>query len=413
MLWDGLDTMKPFTVTATKKEVEPVVMGTVHIGDDTETVTTTTTVAQGSTVKAVAEPEDGYIFIKWVDASGTEISKESELDIHLYKNLDLTAQFAKQGGVEDAVSFDLSADKQFVKVGSGQTVTMTVSNVSDASGNPVKYSASDITWSCDDSNVTVENGVVSLGSGFTLGDEASKTITITAKINNIPKTFAILVNGADYFENFSSYTAGTTYVGVSGTNGILSNGSNPYSGLTVSAGGANGTGGNITPIATGNNFGYYSAGFNRDGYALTFNPAKAITRMKFDAAFGAQTWAGGTPSARGTDAVTLTVGNLVITATPSNTDKTTSTALTDSLAVTITDGTNTKTAESSLKQLGWATYLITVGENNAVTVTITPAGGEAETITGLTLSADATSAVFSGSKTASFGIDNIELTWAE
>ncbi len=212
--------------------------------------------------------------------------------------------------------------------------------------------------------------------------------------------YANMVYGEDF-----SYAAGSAIIGVNETNGIVSNSNTPYSGMTVSVGGENKTGGNVSPIAANNNFGYYSAGFNK-GYTLTYNPAKKITKIAFDAALGAQTWAGrDAGSARGNDVVTLTIGNLVITATPSSTAET----------VTITDGAtdNTKTAASALTPLGWARYEIEVGAANAVTVKITPAGGATETITGLTLSADATTAVFTGSKTASFAVDNFEIYSAE
>jgi hypothetical protein len=224
MLWDGLDTMKPFTVTATKKVVEPEVLGTVHIGDDTETVTTTTTVAQGSTVKAVAVPEENCIFVKWVDASGTTISTESEIDLRLYKDLDLTAQFAKQGGVEDIVSFNVTGDKQYVKAGEAQTVNMTVSNVFDETGNPVKYSASDVTWSCDEPGITVENGVVTLTTSVNIGTDLIKKVPIKATINNITKTYELSLYGYDSYEGFDTTTGAWDFTGDGGaavTDGYL------------------------------------------------------------------------------------------------------------------------------------------------------------------------------------------------
>lgn len=398
------DALPKYTVTVAPSDAT---MGTVAVKDadgasaelDINTVVTVT-----------AEANDGHAFLGWFDEKGKKVSDDVEYTFRLRGDTTLTASFVKEATVADIKTFDLSADKEYVKIADDAAVTMQVSNAKAADGAPVfKMTNADFTWYTDEAGVDIdENGVVTFTDAFDAGDGVKK-IKIDGTINEVTRSYTITAHLADYYNDFAQ-KAGTVIVGVNGTNGIISNSDRPYSGLSVSVGGDNGSGGNITPIAAGNNFGYYTAGFNRDGYNLTFNPDKTITKFRFDGAFGAQTWAGGTPSKRGTDAVTLTIGNIVIVATPSN-KAANATSGTDALAVTVSDGTTTETAQSALTQLKWANYSIEIGEDNAVTVKITPNGGETETITGLTATA-ATKAVFSGSKLASFGLDNVEIYYA-
>lgn len=396
MLWNSLEGMKPLAPAITAEAV---------------TYATEITAALKTVVTAQAVPNDGYAFMGWYDGT-TKVSDNAAYTFKIKADTDLKAKFVKEATVADITQFELSA-KEYVKAVSGATVTMSIINAKDAQNAPVsKVTNEDVAWACNETGVTVDNkGVVTFDSDFSAGEDGVKKITIEGTLNEIKKTYTITAHLADYYEDFAK-AAGTTIVDPGQTNGIVSNSNNPYSHLAVSVGGDNGSGGNITPIAAGNNFGYYSAGYNRDNYSLTFNPDKTISKFRTDAVFGAQTWAGGGPTKRGTDKVTLTIGNLTIVATPSNMAET-ATSGTDALTVTVSDGTTTKTAESALKQLGWAKYEIEVGENNAVTVKITPNGGTTETLTGFSLSAAATKAVFSGSKTASFGLDNVEIFYAE
>lgn len=202
MLWDGLDTMKPFDITVTPKVNETVVMGTVYAEEEG---TTETTVTQGSTVTAYAVPEEGYVFVKWIDADGNDFSTESELNIRLYKDLALSAQFALQGGLEDTASYKVVADKSLVKAGTEQIITLTLEDVFDAAGNPVKYSDSDALWSCDDSAIDVTGGIVTIPADYTI-DGSTKDITVTCTLNNIERKTIITLYSYEFFEDVSGGT---------------------------------------------------------------------------------------------------------------------------------------------------------------------------------------------------------------
>lgn len=393
-----------FTLTTT-----PVYTATVNVTDGTDPVAgATVTLKSGENTVATQ-----------TSAETTGVATFTKLNAGTY-----TVEVSKDGyaapataptitvGAEGTNSVNVALTAQ-----SDPTFSVTVNTAPFAS---VKLNAGTSTGGTEVATQTVtanENGVATLANvpaGSYTADVTTankylegKTNAAIAVVNaetpvdltlSYKAEYANMVYGEDF-----SYTAGTSIIGVNETKGIITNSNALYSGMSVSVGGVNKTGGNVSPIAEGNNFGYYSAGFNvATNYTLTYNPNKKITKIAFDAALGAQTWAGGgAGSARGNDVVTLTIGNLVLTGTPSSSAET----------VTITDGAadNTKTATSALTPLGWARYEIEIGDDKAVTVKITPAGGATETITGLTMSADATTAVFTGSKTASFAVDNFEI----
>ncbi len=215
MLWDGLDTMKPFDLTVEKKEVEPVVMGAVYIDEEN---TLEKTVAQGSTVKAYAVPEEGYVFVKWIDGDGDSFSTDAELDLRLYKDLSLKAEFAKQKGVEDVTSFKIAADRVKVRTGTEQTVTVTESDVFDDANNPVYYDPdADITWTSSDESVTVDKGVVTIPASYDAGGNVKNTVTITAEINGIKRTVSLILYTVDEFEDFSNVASVSNWITDSST----------------------------------------------------------------------------------------------------------------------------------------------------------------------------------------------------
>ena len=241
--------------------------------------------------------------------------------------------------------------------------------------------------------------------------KANQTMTVTSEATtfNYPfeydtTTYPNLIYGEDF-----AYDDKTEVVNFNETAGIISLTNNNYSHIYASAGGASGYGGNVTQIAENNNFGYYTAGYNSDNHEVKFNPNQKITKATFDYAIGAQTWAGGTPSARGTAAQTLEFGNLIITLTPASTSAQSDTTLGDDCTISITDGTTTNSATSKVKQLAWAKYSIEVAGDKSVTVKVTPRGGTVESITGFTLTKDVTAFSFKGNRSASFAIDNIEI----
>ena len=222
MLWDGFDAMKPIIsaediVGVPEQPVlmdddapaDSAVMGTVYVDEEG---TTEKTVKKSNIVKAYAVPNEGYVFVKWVDSNGADFSTNSELDIRLYKDLTLKAQFAVQNGVDKTASYDVSANQSLVKAGAEHTITITESNVFDAAGNPVKYEKSDIAWSSDDENVTVADGVVTIPASYTIEGD-TKDITITSTINGIKKNIVITVYSYEFFEDVSGGTTTAAWDG--------------------------------------------------------------------------------------------------------------------------------------------------------------------------------------------------------
>lgn len=253
-------------------------------------------------------------------------------------------------------------------------------------------------------NVPAGNYTIDVTSKNTyLNSLTDSAITVASDALTIDKPLSYKAEYANMLFGDSFDYDAVELAGVSGTFGVISNSSNKWSGLSVSAGGEK-VALNIAKVS--GNFAYYNAGYN-SRYTLTFNPAETVKKVSFDGAFGAQVYAGSTNTARGTGATTYTLGNIVMTITPA--DLTTGCTATTAVTVTITDGETTKTATSTLTACTWAKYVVEVGDSNAVTVKITPNGGETETIDGLTLSADATAFTFTGDAKANFVFDNMEI----
>ena len=187
MLWDGINSMKPLNMTVESKQTTTK-MGSVLISDKEALQTT---VPQGSTVTVKAVPNDGYVFVNWTDADGKEFSTESEISARMYKDLSL-------------------------KAGQAQTVNLTLSNVFDADGNPVKYSDSDVQWSCEDAAITVANGVVTIPASYTI-DTDTKDITVKSTLNNIEKTVTLTLYSYGFFENVKDGVVSATWDGATST----------------------------------------------------------------------------------------------------------------------------------------------------------------------------------------------------
>ncbi|MGN0149583.1 MAG: SGNH/GDSL hydrolase family protein [Clostridia bacterium] len=209
MLWDSLEGMKPLA-----SPVNAVIEG--------ETVT----VPLNTVVTVSAHPNEGYVFMGWKDVNGKLVSEDAEYTFRLRDNTNLIADYAKEPGVEDITSYSLDATSTFLKADAGATTTMVIVDPVDASGTPMdKVKNSDLTWSCAEQGITVdENGVVTVGSEFSLGDSITKTITVEGKLNGITKTCQIVLHGYTYSEDFSTVTDSwgfTTSGGVSVVDGYL------------------------------------------------------------------------------------------------------------------------------------------------------------------------------------------------
>ena len=209
MLWDSLEGMNPLVTP-----VDAVLEG--------ESVT----VPLNTVVTASAHANEGYVFMGWKDVNGKLVSEDTEYTFRLRDNTNLIADYAKEPGVEDITNYSLDATSTFLKADVGATTTMVIVNPVDASGTPMdKVKNSDLTWSCAEQGITVdENGVVTVGSEFSLGDAVTKTITVEGKLNGITKTCQIVLHGYTYSEDFSNVKDSwgfTTSGGVSVVDGYL------------------------------------------------------------------------------------------------------------------------------------------------------------------------------------------------
>ncbi|MGN0106258.1 MAG: hypothetical protein ACI4A5_01000, partial [Hominilimicola sp.] len=192
MVWNSLEGMEPLVNSFVADE-------TVELPDENSVTAALNT---HITVKAVAN--DGQVFAGWSDGTNI-VTTDAEYTFRLRDNITLTAQFVKEPGIEDITNYSLLADKASVKAVTGATIKMKLENVVDESGTPLsQVTNADAEWSTETAGVTVdENGVVTIGSGFTLGENDTKTITIKAKLNNIERTYNILAHQYDYYEDFS------------------------------------------------------------------------------------------------------------------------------------------------------------------------------------------------------------------
>ncbi|MGM9937983.1 MAG: hypothetical protein ACI38A_11625, partial [Candidatus Ornithomonoglobus sp.] len=172
-------------------------MGTVYV---TEEGKSSDTVSQGSIATAAAVPASGYVFTGWL-ADDAEFSDDAVINPRMYKDLEVTATFARQAGVEGVVDYKIAAEKGVIKASEGAATTLSVADVVDNAGNPVVFEDTNVEWSCDEAGVTVDNGVVTLGADFEIGENTTKDVTVKAVLNNIEKTYDVTVYSYAFYEN--------------------------------------------------------------------------------------------------------------------------------------------------------------------------------------------------------------------
>lgn len=190
MLWDSLAGMKPLAPAIT--------------ADADASVVTDITASLNTVVTAKAVANDGYVFMGWLDENGNTVSTDAVYSFRLRDDTNLTADFVKEAGVDDIASFELSGDKTSVKGVAGATVNIDIINAKDGDGVPVlSVTNSDAEWSCDEPGVNVVDGVVTFDNDFDMGTDETKTVTIKAEINGIEKTYNIVANIYDYYQDFS------------------------------------------------------------------------------------------------------------------------------------------------------------------------------------------------------------------
>ena len=170
--------------------------------DEFGTVSATTNKATMNTAVTVsAQPKQGYIFTGWQNAEGTTVSTNAEYTFRLREDTELTAIFDVQSGVDGITDYDITTDQPLIKAADGTSVTLTIENVVDENENPVEITGSDVEWSCDTAGVTVEDGVVTIGSDFVIGKNTTADFDVKAVINNIEKTYTLTAYSYDFYEN--------------------------------------------------------------------------------------------------------------------------------------------------------------------------------------------------------------------
>ena len=206
MLWTALSgdgSMQPLTNAITAEEV-PVTDGK------------SITAPLNTIVTAKAEAAEGYVFMGWQDADGETLSMDANYTFRLRDDVTITANFVKEPGVEDVTSFALSADKTRMKAEAG-TINVNVIDAKDADGTPIaKVTNADAQWSCDDTAITVADGVVTIPANYDAG--AKKTVTITATLNRITKTIPIVLYSAKSYEDFTNVAKVSDWITDTSTN---------------------------------------------------------------------------------------------------------------------------------------------------------------------------------------------------
>lgn len=205
MLWDSFDNIAPQLDALDIPGQEP-----------DEPITTEGTAPINTVLTATASANDGYVFTGWTDADGEIVSTSSVYSFRLRGDTALKAQFSEQGGIEDVANFTLSADKTKMAAGAENTITITVSDVVDANGNSVEYTADDLTWSCDDPSIKVENGVVTIPAEYS-ATNIKNVIPVSCTMNGIEKTINLTVYSCDYYEDFSTITDFSEWIDNTGT----------------------------------------------------------------------------------------------------------------------------------------------------------------------------------------------------
>lgn len=189
MLWDSLQGMKPLAPAITADNTPAAAEVTASLN----TVVT---------VKAAAN--DGFVFMGWKDKNDTVVSTDAEYTFRLRDDIELTPNFVKEPSIADITDYKLVADKTSIKAASGAVVNVNITDAKDAVGTPISIATNkDAQWSCDETGVTVTDGVVTFGSEFDMGAAETKTVTIKATLNEIEKTCNITVTIYDYYEDFS------------------------------------------------------------------------------------------------------------------------------------------------------------------------------------------------------------------
>ena len=187
----------------------------------------TLAVKQGASAVVRAVPNTGYVFTGWKSGEET-FSEENPITLRMYKDLDLTAEFAKQLGVEGVTDFKISSDKAMIKADEGSKATLSTVDVVDKDGNEVEYdSTADVAWSCEETGVTVENGVVTIGADFAIDANTTKAVTVKAVINGVEKTYVLTVYSYTYYEEMGDTTSfDGTFMTIGGKNSIVFPGAN-------------------------------------------------------------------------------------------------------------------------------------------------------------------------------------------
>lgn len=249
MLWSGFENMSPVCDSITAVE-QPYKIQSYPIN---------------TVVTIHAKANKGYAFMGWYDGD-TLVSKDTAYTFRLRDDMTLTPRFAVEPEIEDIVNFELKADSNFVKADAGNTVNINIENAVDSYGTPVtKVTNADASWSSSDDNIIVsENGVITIGEGFTTGSSPEKDVTITAELNGIRKTCIITLYAYDYYEEMANANYDGLKMTIAGQTAIVFPGSDTTQTYTLSSPVAIGAGSKIT-------YSHAWSGLNTCGQYRTLN----------------------------------------------------------------------------------------------------------------------------------------------
>ena len=161
-----------------------------------------------------ANANDSYIFMGWLRGDEV-ISTEPEYSFRLRDDTSLIAKFAKDPEIKDITDYAIKAAKADIKYSIGAKTQMSVIDPIDEYATPVtKARNTDFTWKCDTTGISVSaEGVVTIGTNFSMDGADTRVVTIKALINGIERAFDLLIYSYDYYDSFKDAPAPSLWNG--------------------------------------------------------------------------------------------------------------------------------------------------------------------------------------------------------
>lgn len=196
--------MTDLLVTTVDSETPQININSVTEDETMGIVTGNGTYDINSDVTLTASAKDGYAFVGWYSGNNLYSQENPLTATKVREDLSLTAKFAVQKTKDETASFDITANKDFVRYNS--TLQLSIENAKDKDGyNVGDLTASDIEWSTDEAGVSINtDGLVSFDSDFNIGENTTKTVKITGRINNTNEEYTMTVYSYAYYEIMNS-----------------------------------------------------------------------------------------------------------------------------------------------------------------------------------------------------------------